>query len=103
MIIYKDWRKYPIAINKYSLLPNKIYRSWLKNKKLVVLYNGKIIHFGDKRYTNYGIHTNKERLKNYLKRSANIRDSKGNLTKNNPYSANYWSRKILWNKNNVII
>lgn len=112
MQILKDWRKYPKARSKSDLIPNKVYRSWLPLKKLVVFVvkNGqqKIVHFGDKRYTNFGIHKNKERLKNYLNRSAGIKDAQGRLTKNNPFSANYWSRKILWNKHlsgigNVII
>lgn len=101
MKVLRNWHNYPQAYNKYDLQPNKIYKSWLKNKKLVVLvvkgYNKKIIHFGDKNYTNYGIHNNKQRLNSYLKRSAGIRDKKGQLTRNNPLSANYWSRKILWN------
>ena len=103
MRVLKDWRKYPKAYNSSELLPNKIYRSWLPNKKLVILVekNGKrkLLHFGDKRYTNWGIHKNKARLQSYLKRSAGIRDKQGRLTKNNPFSANYWSRKILWNSN----
>ena len=103
MRVLKNWHKYPQAYNKYDLKPNKVYKSWLKNKKLVVWYkkgwNEKIIHFGDKNYTNYGTHLNKKRLMNYLKRSANIRDGKGQLTRNNPFSANYWARRILWNKN----
>lgn len=101
MKVLKNWHNYPIAFSKYDLKPNKIYKSWLKNKKLVVWYKSgnknKIIHFGDKNYSNYGLHFNKERLNSYLKRSAGIRDKKGQLTKNNPLSANYWARKILWN------
>ena len=31
-----------------------------------------------------------------LARSGGIRDKSGRLTKNNKNSANYWSRKILW-------
>lgn len=103
MRILKNWHNYKQAYNKYDLLPNKVYRSWLPLKKLVILVrkNGKqkIIHFGDKRYTNYGIHKNKARLMNYLNRSSGIRDKQGRLTANNPFSANYWSRKILWNSN----
>lgn len=53
----------------------------------------KTIHFGQKGYKhNY----NKEAYKNYMRRSAGIKDSYGMLTKNNPMSANYWSRKVLW-------
>jgi hypothetical protein len=31
-----------------------------------------------------------------MKRSAGIRDKEGRLTKDNPGSANYWARKVLW-------
>ena len=103
MRVLKNWHNYPQAFSKLDLQPNKIFKSWLNSKKLVVWYKkgyiNKIIHFGDKNYTNYGIHFNKQRLNSYLKRSANIRDKKGQLTRNNPLSANYWSRRILWNKN----
>jgi hypothetical protein len=40
-------------------------------------------------------HKNKQRQINYCKRSAGIK-AKGKLTKNNKESANYYSRKFLW-------
>ena len=58
-----------------------------------------IISFGDTRYEHYkdklGLyskldHEDKDRQENYLKRSKGI----GNI--NNPKSANFWSRNILW-------
>jgi hypothetical protein len=33
---------------------------------------------------------------NYLRRSAGIVDGDGNPTRDNPLSANYWSRRVLW-------
>lgn len=103
MKVLRDWHKYPQAYNKYDLKANKIYKSWLPNKKLVVFYKSgyknKVIHFGDKNYSNYGIHTDKQRLINYLKRSDKIKNKEGQYTRLNPLYANYWSRKILWNKN----
>ena len=51
------------------------------------------IHFGQKGYRhNYS----KMAKRKFLARSGGIRDKKGNLTKNNPLSANYWSRTFLW-------
>ena len=38
MRVLKNWHNYPQAYNKYDLKPNKVYKSWLKNKKLVVWY-----------------------------------------------------------------
>ena len=43
----------------------------------------------------------KKRQKSYCSRSAGIRDKQGKLTKNNIDSPNYWSRKILWDCDNV--
>ena len=54
-----------------------------------------LIAFGDKDYRhNYST----EAKANYLNRSAGIRDKDGNLTKDDPWSPNYWSRKVLWPK-----
>lgn len=79
---------------------NKPIISRAKNKKKVVLAKSgnriKLIHFGDKRMQDYRQHKNKLRRKNYLSRSAGIRDGSGKLTLNNKLSANYWSRKVLW-------
>jgi hypothetical protein len=41
-------------------------------------------------------HGDKERRKNYLTRTAKIKDGKGKLTKDNPSSANYHARRVLW-------
>lgn len=70
-----------------------------KGKKLTVYVRDpesdevKQIHFGDKRYRhNYS----KSARESYLARSAGIRDGEGNLTKDDPTSANYWARRVLW-------
>lgn len=82
---------------KFSVKP-----STRKNKKYDVYENGKyILSFGDKRYEHYhdqlGIYKNLDhgddkRRELYLKRSEAI--DKDNLF--NPYSANFWSRNLLW-------
>ena len=80
---------------------NKPVKSTAKGKKMMVLATktingkkrGKIIHFGALGYGhNYSI----EAKKNYLTRSAGIRNKKGKLTKDDPWSPNYWARKTLW-------
>lgn len=76
-------------------------KSTSKNKKMMVLatktINGerraKLIHFGA---LGYGHNYSKEAKENYLRRSSGIRNREGHLTKNDKWSANYWSRKILW-------
>ena len=78
----------------------KPFKSKAKGKKLsvYVMKDGKkkLINFGDSNMQDYTQHKDKERRKNYLARSAGIRDKQGNLTANNKNTSNYWSRKILW-------
>ena len=89
-----------IKIGKYEY-----EKSTRKHKKLMVKVDGKKIHFGDNRLQHFkdktGIwksldHNDPKRRKNYLTRSAGIKDKNGNLTKDNPKSPNYHSRRILW-------
>jgi hypothetical protein len=79
---------------------NKPIKSWRKNKKKAVLVKQgdtvKVVHYGHTGYSDYTKHKDKKRRKNYLTRSAGIRDKDGNLTKNNKFSPNYWARKDLW-------
>jgi hypothetical protein len=80
--------------------------STAKGKKLMVVVNNKIIHFGASGMEHFkdktGLlpkslnHGDKERRKNYLTRTAKIKDGKGKLTKDNPSSANYHARRVLW-------
>ena len=74
-------------------------------KKLMVRVGNKVIHFGDTRYGHFkdktGIwksldHGDKARRKQYRQRTANIRDGDGELTRNDPHSANYHARRVLW-------
>jgi len=84
--------------------PNRPIPSTSKNKKMMVLATKtvrgerrcKVVHFGAK---GYGHNYSKEAKKNYLTRSAGIRNRAGKLTKDDPWSANHWARKILWPKN----
>lgn len=83
---------------------NKPIKSYAKGKKMMVFATkiidgkrkAKIIHFGALGYGhNYGV----KAKKNYLTQSAGIMTKDGTLTKDDPWSANYWARKILWPKN----
>ena len=69
-----------------------------EGKKLMVTIKSgrktKTIHFGQKGYRN---NYSKKAWKSYMQRSAGIRDKNGKLTKDNPFSANFWARKKLWN------
>lgn len=80
---------------------NKPIKSTAKGKKMMVLASktvggekrAKLIHFGA---LGYGHNYSAKAKKNYLTRSAGIRNRRGKLTKNDRWSANYWARKILW-------
>jgi len=70
-----------------------------EKKKMVLVKRGdkvKLVHFGQKGYEDYTQHGSEERRKNYLTRSAGIRDGSGKLTKDDPFSPNYWARRKLW-------
>jgi len=66
-----------------------------KKKMVLVKKDGKVklVHFGAVGYKhNYS----KSAKKNYLTRSAGIKNKSGQLTKDDPFSPNHWSRKVLW-------
>ena len=79
----------------------KPFKSSAKGKKMsvYVMKNGKkkLIHFGDANMQDYTQHKDDKRRESYLKRSAGIRDKNGKLTANDKNSANYYSRRYLWN------
>ena len=68
-----------------------------KSKKYVVeTESGKKINFGSIKYEDFLIHKDEGRRQKYLNRTKNIKNKDGELTFNNPESANYWSRHLLW-------
>lgn len=82
-------------------------KSTRKDKKYMVFYNNKWIHFGHPSYEHYKDNTNlklysyldhhdEKRREKYLKRAKGIRDKNGNLTYLNKNSPNYWSIHYLW-------
>ena len=80
-------------------------KSTKKNKKLMVKVNNKLIHFGSSAMGHFKDktkiwaskdHNDDKRRKNYLSRSAGIKKKDGTLTKDDPTSANYHARRILW-------
>ena len=89
----ENWKK-----NKPLYIPVKSSNSKKKGMVYVIKNDKKrLIYFGDSSMEDFTQHKDKERRKNYLSRSGGITDKVGNLTKNNKNSANYYSRKYLWN------
>ena len=89
-----------MRIGKYNYV-----KSPRKNKKLRTVVNGVNVDFGDVRYQHFkdktGIwssldHGDEKRRKKYLTRTSGIKDGQGKLTKDDPMSPNWHSRKILW-------
>lgn len=90
-----------VKIDKYEY-----FLSDKKDKKLFTIVNGKKIYFGDSNYQHYydktGLlakstnHLDEKRKKSYLARASKIKDKAGNLTVNNPSSANYHALRLLW-------
>jgi len=80
-------------------------KSTVSGKKLMVVVNNRTIHFGDSSMQHYkdktGIwkskdHLDTKRRASYLARSGGIKRKDGTLTKNDPTSPNYHSRRVLW-------
>ena len=77
-----------------------------KDKKLMTVVNGKVIHFGQVGYEHYKDKTNlldkslshgdKERKKKYLLRAKGIKDKEGNLTYKDIESPNWHAVRLLW-------
>lgn len=87
----------------------KPFKSKLKGKKYSVYVKRDdkkvLIHFGDSNMQHFKDklgewssldHNDKQRRKNFLTRTAGIKNKKGELTAFNKNYANFWARKILW-------
>ena len=85
----------------------EIKQSTRKNKKYMIKYKDKWIHFGDTRYEqfrdgtplklySYMDHNDDIRRLNYINRAMGIKDKDGNITGNNPNSANFYAIRLLW-------
>jgi hypothetical protein len=70
-----------------------------KQKKMVLAKKGddvKLVKFGYRGMEDFTQHKDPERRKNYLARSAGIKNKSGQPTKDDVFSANHWARKVLW-------
>ena len=75
----------------------KIVKNILKRDLLILRTGcGKNLHFGSSKYPDFLIHKDEERKDKYLARAKKIKNKQGQLTYENPESANYWSVKLLW-------
>ena len=74
------------------------YSKRKNNKYVVKLSSGKNLHFGSSQHSDYLIHKDNERKEKYLSRAMKIKNKKGELTYENPESANFWSVNLLWSE-----
>lgn len=93
-----------VKVGKYNY-----EKSTRPDKKLMVVVEKdgkkKTVHFGARNMEHFkdktGIfkskdHGDKDRRKNFLTRSAGIKNKAGGLTKDDPFSPNYHARRVLW-------
>jgi hypothetical protein len=69
-------------------------KSTNKEKKYMVIIDGKTVHFGAKGYEDFTMHKNESRKNNYISRHK----TRENWTKSGMKTAGFWSRWLLWNK-----
>ena len=69
-------------------------KSKSKNKKFKIT-NGKTLNFGQKGASDFTIHKDPKRKKNYINRHKTREDF------NDLNSAGAWSKNLLWNKNTL--
>jgi hypothetical protein len=77
------------------------FKSNRKNKKFYVIVTKgnktKRVDYGDTRYEDYTEHKDRKRRARYITRASMITNKLGKLTRNDPFSPNYWSMRKLWN------
>jgi len=71
----------------------KVFKSTRKDKKYMLEYQGKIIHFGQKGASDYLQHKDPKRKELYLARHR----KRENWTRSGTNTAGFWARWILWN------
>ena len=74
----------------------KVYKSTRKGKKYMLTYNGKLIHFGAEGMSDYTIHKDPKRKASYIARHQKRENW------NDPSTAGFWSRWLLWNTPNSV-
>ena len=65
-------------------------------KRLYVIYQNKIIHFGSKDGNTFIDHHDPKKRSAWIARHSKIKDKHGNFVILDKTSPSYWSRHILW-------
>ena len=64
------------------------------DKKFMVMIDNKTVHFGQKHYSDFTIHKDRDRMHRYENRHRRKED----WTKSGLKTAGFWSKWILWNQ-----
>ena len=72
----------------------KLKKSNRKEKKWMVIIDGRKVHFGASGYSDYTIHGDKKRMERYVARHRKRED----WTKSGINTPGFWSRWLLWSK-----
>jgi hypothetical protein len=89
-------QKYDSKVNDNDIIILK--KSTNPDKKLVAIIGNKSVHFGAKKYSDYTLHKDKERMFRYENRHR----KRENWTKSGLKTAGFWSKWILWNKPSLL-
>ena len=89
-MISKDFKKRQKKLGASSLDYSK-----RKNKKYMLEYDNKKIHFGSVNAEDFIIHKDPDRRDRYLTKAMKISNKDGQLTYQLPTYPNYWSIKLL--------
>ena len=68
-----------------------------QGKRYMVLYGGKLIHFGSSTGSTYIDHKDVKKRDAWRARHSKIKNSKGELVHKLKTSPSYWSWNLLWN------
>ena len=86
-----------LRLQKKWKVKGDIKPSTRKNKKhMITRPDGSVVHFGDSRYEDFTTHKDKNRQQNYCRRAGAIKNKNGQLTGNDPSSANFYAMRLLW-------
>ena len=71
-----------------------LMKSDKKEKKWMIIHGEKKIHFGQKGFSDFTLHKDPKRKKNYIARHEKRED----WNKSGINTAGFWAKHLLWNK-----
>ncbi len=80
----------------YSLGASSFGRSKVKNKRYYVVYNGKIINFGQPGAHTYADGATMQKRDAYRARHRKIKLKDGSFAYKNKNQASFWAYRLLW-------